>query len=586
MLTPLACAVILAAPTPVDVITVGPGPLADFPNVQAAIDAAADGDEIQIANGTYAGDITIASKSLTLTGEPGVNFSGGMTVSNLAPAQDVVLRNLTVGPPNTDRPGLNVDSCQGLVLVEDCSIFGTFAPGVSVENSDFLVVNGTTVVGGMGFGGAPLGFGFTGEPGLQSDATGLAMAIYESSFTGGIGATACDGGRGGPGLVLANMQVFLSHVTSRGGMGGSPNCCTGFGGNGGTGIVVQSSTSLLASDIDIGGGQGLVGCYSGLVTVGYDGQQGIRSVIEAGAIVEFVDESPTVTAPTTIASGETLALTSTRLGGDDVWVLLSDAPAAQFDFTPGTSEAAMVAFQGPAFTGPEWQFVGVTSAGTGSLTANLNIPRSAISDRGRTYLQSVHVENSTGDIFYGPLRIVDQPAQEIGTPFCFGDGDDALGCQDCPCGNESAPGQNVGCLNGTGRGCRLFARGSVSVTQDRLLFDVEGVNPNTIALLFSATGQLPANGLCAPGTGIPAANLDGLRCIGGNKRRHGLRATNSEFENNASWGAPFPSAGIAAAAGFAAGETRNFQVSYREDPLLSCGQAIQLSNGVEIIFTP
>lgn len=44
---------------------------ADYPTIQAAVDAAFDGDTIRIAPGVYSGQVLIADKSLTLCGSPG-----------------------------------------------------------------------------------------------------------------------------------------------------------------------------------------------------------------------------------------------------------------------------------------------------------------------------------------------------------------------------------------------------------------------------------------------------------------------------------------------------------------------------------
>jgi hypothetical protein len=84
---------------------------ADYPTIQAAVDAAASGDEIRIAAGTYPGQVLIASKNLTLVGEPGAVLEAipGMaptfapygnsnvkTVLAIALCDDVTIQGLTV----------------------------------------------------------------------------------------------------------------------------------------------------------------------------------------------------------------------------------------------------------------------------------------------------------------------------------------------------------------------------------------------------------------------------------------------------------------------------------------------------------
>lgn len=81
---------------------------ADYPTIQAAIDAAADGDTVQIAPGVYVEQTSIIGKNLTLIGQPGTILrafpglkAGGSGVSQRRPllfifqAANVVLRNLT-----------------------------------------------------------------------------------------------------------------------------------------------------------------------------------------------------------------------------------------------------------------------------------------------------------------------------------------------------------------------------------------------------------------------------------------------------------------------------------------------------------
>ena len=44
---------------------------ADYPTIQAAVDAAASGDTIRIAPGVYVEQTRVTNKSLTLVGQPG-----------------------------------------------------------------------------------------------------------------------------------------------------------------------------------------------------------------------------------------------------------------------------------------------------------------------------------------------------------------------------------------------------------------------------------------------------------------------------------------------------------------------------------
>lgn len=149
--------------------------------------------------------------------------------------------------------------------------------------------------------------------------------------------------------------------------------------------------------------------------------------------------------------------------------------------------------------------------------------------------------------------------------YCFGDGTATA----CPCGN--AGGANEGCANSSGAGAGLASTGSSSVAADDLGFASSQLLPNQPALLFTGHNAVnSANG-----------NLfgDGLRCAGGSVVRLGVMVPNANGE--ASWGG-----GLAAAGGWTSGDSRYFQVWYRDPVGGPCGSGFNLSNGVEISFQP
>lgn len=149
--------------------------------------------------------------------------------------------------------------------------------------------------------------------------------------------------------------------------------------------------------------------------------------------------------------------------------------------------------------------------------------------------------------------------------FCPGDGTGIA----CPCGNDGEAG--AGCANSFAPGARLTTFGTNSTSIDNLGFLASGLIPGQGALLFSGTTPV------AGGTGVPFG--DGLRCAGGAVRRLKVRAASELGE--ASWGP-----GYAVGQGWTSGDTRFFQVWYR-DPIASpCLQAFNLTNGVEVTFAP
>ncbi|HJP00554.1 MAG TPA: FG-GAP repeat protein [Planctomycetota bacterium] len=152
---------------------------------------------------------------------------------------------------------------------------------------------------------------------------------------------------------------------------------------------------------------------------------------------------------------------------------------------------------------------------------------------------------------------------DAGTSYCFGDGGS------CPCGNSGGSGE--GCANSSGAGGTAVASGSASVSADDLLLGAEGLLPGQPALLFS--------GMNAVNNGDGVLFGDGLRCAGGSVVRHGVLYPDSA--GAAVWGH-----GLGVAGGWVSGDVRRLQVWYR-DPIGSpCGQLFNLTNGVEVHFTP
>lgn len=151
----------------------------------------------------------------------------------------------------------------------------------------------------------------------------------------------------------------------------------------------------------------------------------------------------------------------------------------------------------------------------------------------------------------------------IGTPYAFGAIDGP-----CPCGNDPL---NIfaGCANATGRGARLDARGTTSVSADDMHLIVESLPPTT------------SKGLLGVGT-IRSASVtpyaDGLRALIGPVQRlrvmtylgDGVSLSGVDLSELGSW---------------APGDTRQFQIFYR-DVFGPCGSGFNFTNAVELTFVP
>ena len=179
---------------------------------------------------------------------------------------------------------------------------------------------------------------------------------------------------------------------------------------------------------------------------------------------------------------------------------------------------------------------------------------------------------------------------------CFGDGGDQMGCTPCPCGNESAIGAGTGCQNSSGVGAELLPSGSASVTAmdpDDLRFEMAGGTPSSFAVLTSGNAIAPGNAMnpCfGMDSGVQSAVLDGLRCAVQSTQRHGGRPVAADgtvgVSTNGWGGASGPPTGLADQGGFTAGQTRHYQVFYRELPGQVCLTEQNTTQAVTVTFEP
>ena len=155
------------------------------------------------------------------------------------------------------------------------------------------------------------------------------------------------------------------------------------------------------------------------------------------------------------------------------------------------------------------------------------------------------------------------PGSSLDT-FCFGDGSGTV----CACGNIGAAGE--GCANSTGSGATLSVSGSTSVSADNLRLHMAGAPAVTSALLFVGNTRI--------NSGNGDIFGDGLRCVGGPLQRLGVQLTAG---GSADWGP-----GLAPLGGWASGDTRYFQVWYRDVSGSPCGGVFNLTHGVGLTMTP
>jgi len=156
------------------------------------------------------------------------------------------------------------------------------------------------------------------------------------------------------------------------------------------------------------------------------------------------------------------------------------------------------------------------------------------------------------------------PGAPFSSEYCYGDGSASA----CPCGNFGSNGE--GCANSGGGGATLAVLGTSSVLNDDLRLRLDGAQGPVPGLLFS--GEQQVNG----GQGVIFG--DGLRCAGGPVKRLGVMI--ADGSGSATWGP-----GLAPQGGWSGGDTRYFQVWYRDTNGSPCGGGFNLTHGVAVDFT-
>lgn len=203
----------------------------------------------------------------------------------------------------------------------------------------------------------------------------------------------------------------------------------------------------------------------------------------------------------------------------------------------------------------------------------------------------VEFESSTtnGVSFVDDVRVATLLIPETLEPFCFGGGGNQFGCTPCPCGNDAPASTSGGCINEIGESGQLNASGLSSISADSLTFTAQNLTPQAFAVLASAESRLPnrtTNPCFGQDTGVESTTFDGVRCIGGDFQRHGGRPTDSSGGvgiTNQPWGAPAATPILSA---FIVGQTRHFQVMYRQSQSVLCGTGLNTTNAMTVLVLP
>jgi len=333
---------------------------ADYTDIQAAVDAAADGDVILVASGLYAPfGVSAKGVSVVADGEQTALLTGQVTIADLPACGTVVLRRLSTSAPSGH--GLDVRDCAGSVLVEECAFRGRGTPaeyepemdffGARVRGSANVVLARSTLTGGDGGN-----VGFFAEPwygahGIQ--ASGSTVTVVDCDLRGGDGADApfddvWDGAAGGHGVLLHDATLWIFGSRASGGDGGTgdyheevfpfPVEVCGAGGDGGSGIRISTLDPVdfddpAASTVTVRDFAAEVGLGGGAVCgpFGDDGQRVLADGSAPHVVSELPGEARGLHVNSPVRGGTSLRVRAEGVPGDAFLVSFGAAPLAPLD---------------------------------------------------------------------------------------------------------------------------------------------------------------------------------------------------------------------------------------------------------------
>ena len=394
-----------------------------FPTIQAAIDAASDGDVLVVAKGSYPG-FTVDGKGLWVLALPThptgtTSVSGTVTVRNLPASSTLVLAGLKITGASSSfqaNPGVRLENGAGSIVLRECVIKGgalmtgfsspPASPGVSLSGCPRVFFVGCSIYGADGCwcSGYPGQAGGTGLESLDS-----AIALYDCIVKGGQGGEEGSpaGGDGGAGCRVTNWGIFLSGTSIAGGTGGGGDyigCNTS--GSGGDALVVTGAQALILDSTLTAGPAGNFGCWYG--------SPGQALVATGSSVVNLPGTRKKLTAPWLAGDASALPLSLTAQAGDAFYFLFARGPT----FMPQPSVNGVWAVPPPV--GAAAPLLGIVPAG-GSLQVPLQIRDLGGSPVATRYFGQGHCEDGSGTQWLtSPLHLV--VLDRNGLPDCNGNG--------------------------------------------------------------------------------------------------------------------------------------------------------------------
>lgn len=389
-------ALLLAAlPAHADLLNVEANAAQSFATIQAAVDAAHDGDVVLVRAGAYPG-FTIVDKDLSVVADVtgGAKIHGVVAVLGLAAGKTVVLGGLSVSLAAADRALVAVDDA-GIVWIEDCQFVPgsgractTPEPGAWIENSARVVFIRSALYGSS----ADVAQGSGGDALHVASST---VDVHVCHVIGGFPSfescgPAFDGGNGGSAMrTVGASRVYLDGAVLHGADGAS-GVHGGTGGDGGHGLAISTTSELVAFGASMSAGDGGVGCGSAACP---DGAPGIAC---NGEPIEVAGIAPYITGCPPMPSGWMSTLVLYGDPGDRVFLRIS--PDAHFEFDADVRGVQLV-------RGGKLLAVGHLPP-SGAAGIQLFVPHIApAGDARRLFVQAIH-RRTNGELMFGGVRAV------------------------------------------------------------------------------------------------------------------------------------------------------------------------------------
>ncbi len=305
---------------------------APFTTIQAAVDAAVDGDVVLVRPGTYGG-FTLNAKSLALVSDPAgaAHIAGATQITNVGVGRITSLSGFAVSAGD-----LIATDCAGSLRFEALT---SDLPSVSQTTyAHALLLSDCADVAILRclLQGSPSHGSFPSDPGQGLAFNDSNVAIYDSSIVGGKGSDAHYIGVGGssqPPLfgakgceVVGSSHLLLAGSTITGGEGGGglPGICFpgptngGSGAVGGIGLDMEPSVQAFARDSSVQGGAGGAGGSGASGCGTLPGAMGSQGQAVGGMLTTLPGSRRVLTCATHVRELNTLNLTLEGQPGDVV----------------------------------------------------------------------------------------------------------------------------------------------------------------------------------------------------------------------------------------------------------------------------